>query len=240
MVFIFFLLLLQVYHTHTQEKCSWKYSWYTNDEGAVSHFDYAIIPQAYKPLFSGILKEIVNKEDDLYLLIGNQKLLPESDHAFNMVKLMVGCSFSFLNNRLVSLNKNTHTMIRERSLLKEIIALPYLDLGTSREEVTLSKISPISSEEIDALIKQLFNLSINNWRAIVKTALTKQKLTIKEKALLGIMVELVVQSIDHIEKQEERIINSKRMSDYLYDRKRQKKANRQLIHTITKKNKKLL
>ncbi len=85
---------------------------------------------------------------------------------------MVGGSFFSLNNRLVSLNKNTHTMIRERSLLKEIIALPYLDLGTSREEVTLSKISPISSEEIDALIKQLFNLSISNWRAMVKTALT--------------------------------------------------------------------
>lgn len=63
----------------------------------------------------------------------------------------------------------------------------------------------------------------------------------KEKAFLGIMVELVVQTIDHIEKQEERIINSKRMSDYLYDRKRQKRATRQLIHTITnKKNKKLL
>ncbi len=41
---------------------------------------------------------------------------------------------------------------------------------------------------------------------------------------MGIMVELVVQSIDPIEKQEERIINSKRMSDYLYDRKRQKKS----------------
>ncbi len=80
MVFIFFSALIASLSHAYQEKCSWKYSWYTNDEGAVSHFDYAIIPQAYKPLFSGILKEIVNKEDDLYLLIGNQKLLPESDH----------------------------------------------------------------------------------------------------------------------------------------------------------------
>lgn len=160
MIIIFFLLLLQFCNTYAQEKFVWKHSWYTNDEGAVSHFDYAIIPQTYKPLFTGILKEYKREEDDLYFLIGNQRLLPESDHAFNMVKLMVRCSFSFLNNRLLSLNKNTRTMMRERSLLKEIIALPYLDLGARRDEVTLTTHSPISEEEVDALLNKLFTLTL--------------------------------------------------------------------------------
>lgn len=240
MVFIVFLLLLQVFHSFTQEKFDWKRSWYTDDEGVVSHFDYAIIPRMYKPLFSGVLKEIKHKEDDLYFLIGNQKLLPESAHAFNMVKLMVRCSFSFLNKRFISLNKNTRTVMRERSLLKEIIALPYLDLADRRDEVSLNNISPISNEEIDVLINQLFKLSISDWRAIVKTALTSHELSVEQKHFLGVMVELVVQSIEQIEKQEECIVNSKRMSDYLYNLREQKKATGKQIHTIKKKKKKKL